>query len=180
MVGALVWSSAGAGAQSPATTTEAWRSSWSAFVQAVEQWRAAGNTVPTASFESLIKGDPMPPDLPAMKKFGGAVTFEGTFKAVGTYAMMSGMTAKIQLDLPASKGKAADHAFEGMAHIYPATDAIGVWKAIPAGSVVKFRAVVKGVAAMEPSPGRLAYIVLLQDARPLTTSISTRGLSGPD
>lgn len=41
-------------------------------------------------------------------------------------------------------------------------------------AAVKFRAVVKGVASMEPSPGRLAYIVLLQDARPLTTSMPPR------
>ena len=163
IVGTL--SSASVWAQSGGAATEPWRSSWTRFVQAIEEWRSAGNVVPTASFDSLIKGDPVPLSLPVMKRFGGTVTFEGNFKGVITHAMMNGMQAKLDLDLPDSKGTAADHKFEGMAHVYPAAGAIDNWKAVKAGTAVRFRAVVKGVAMMEPSPGKIAYIVLLQDAQ---------------
>lgn len=138
-------------------TGQAWRTSWEAFGQAIDDYRKTAKEFPQASFQSLAKGQPVPETWAVMKVFTGQVTFEGTLKALDEKSVMDGMPFKLEFDFPGKSPVA-------WKHIYPKATAIDAWKATKPGTQVKFRATVRGVAGMEPIKDAFAYMVLLQDA----------------
>jgi hypothetical protein len=146
----------GTGRAAAPVSTPAWRTSWQAFSQAIDDYRKTEKEFPQASFQSLVKGQPVPETWAVMKTFTGQVTFEGTLKGFDEKNVMDGQPFKLDLDLGQS--------LIAWKHIYPKATSVDAWKAVQPGTMVKFRAAIKGVAGANPLKDAFAYMVLLQDA----------------
>jgi len=142
-------------------TAQSWRTSWTSFVEAIDSFRKQNKEFPQASFQMVTSGQPVPDKWLVMKQFNGRVTFEGTFRRVTTDSLMEGMTAKLEFEMPKSPVAGA------VLHLYPSAASLPTWKTLPTGAITKYSAVVTGVSGVEPLPGRIGYIVLLQNAEPL-------------
>jgi hypothetical protein len=138
-----------------------WRSSWALFL---EEFLNSKIQVPRATEEAMETGKRESNDSDAMKRFGGEVLFEGTFRAITTEEVMQGMTKKIDINLPRPSSLQDKGDVGWIVHIYPKSGSIQTWESLKPGAKVSFRALVKGISGMSPLANTFVYSILLEEA----------------
>ncbi|MDQ2920562.1 MAG: hypothetical protein M3R52_02945 [Acidobacteriota bacterium] len=154
--------------------TEEWQTSWIKFVQEVDAFRQQhqneSEQVPETTFQMTLHGQRVPQSWGIMKRFGGTVEFEGTFKGIKLPSekekLMEGQTVKLDLAMPTNFPKALENYGGALLHAYPKSSAVEAWQKTSIGASVRFRATVTGVAvfAMPIRGGLFQYHVLMEDA----------------
>lgn len=157
------------GNSSAASRAEPWRTSWTQFAQATKAYldqelatHPEKPEFPAGGRNMLSVGEPTPPDLPVMKRFNGPVVFEGKLVAVNTKAedLMKGQPFKLEFEMtePGVAGWLIKPT-----HVYPVASDTEKWRAIPLGTVVKFKSQITGLSAFGMS-GKYFCLVLLTKA----------------
>lgn len=156
----------GTAQQNVTARTEEWRQSWASFLQAIDAARKTESKFPKASLEFLAKGQEVSvEEWPFMRHFQGSVTFEGELQSVRTpptesdefkHTILSGHDTKLKFKMD------PDAAWF---NVYPKKTVIPTWKAMPIGSRVRFRAEVRGIAAV-PMGDKVYFGILVVDAEP--------------
>lgn len=147
-----------------------WRASWVVFADTIDKFRKATADFPSPSFQMLLRGQELPDSFSVKQRFGGQVTWEGTFAGVLTKdsegaSLLEGHVYKLDVKMP-------DVTKQGfILHVYPRAADIEKWKAAPAGPSVRFSAQLKGIAGFQTSEmvakDAVVYYLLLVDAVPV-------------
>lgn len=160
-----------------AQATQRWRTSWTDFLISVDSVRRSSPSVPQATFPMLISGAAVPDSVPVMRHFSGRVIWEGKLLRLVTKdsadaSLAPGNEYKLDIEMPLI---ASDRGFNGKlsakVHVYPGAGTVEQWRNYPAGSVVRFSAMVGGVAAVQPlaemrSNNQAGYLIYLTGAAP--------------
>jgi len=146
-----------------------WRTSFAAFAKAVDEFPR--NDLPFCSTGESERGRKVSSDAPVMKRFGGAVEFEGNFEGIFTDTSLTGLPKReqIRMEMPWPKELSANGNYT--LALYPKKGTLKTWRALETKSRVKFRAVVAGITRFEPwIPGShvQGISILLEDAEIVT------------
>lgn len=153
-------------------TQEPWRTSFDAFVRAIAAFpiNEIPYVTPEAGAVRELQGLRVSGDRSVMKRYGGRVEFEGTFKAV-TRDWNSALAKPreyeridIEMAWPAIEGP---NPTNWTIRIYPKARSLKNWKALKPDTAIRFGAVVTGIALHHtwiPGVDLRWYSILLEDA----------------
>jgi hypothetical protein len=162
--------------EEPATTPEAWQTSFSAFVREVAEW---GGDKPGASLIAMNHGQVVPSkEWEIMKKYENKkVTWEATFQGMKQdWFLLSDKDGKLvgkemdKVDLKFGMDKFSTNGSSWVIndpwiHVYTQQTEVARWKEVSAGSRISFSALVVGIAYFQASPGLMCPTILLTDAK---------------
>lgn len=104
---------------------------------------------PKTSFDFFLKGGAVPREWEVMRLYAGEIEWEGIFEGFDTSEGIAGRTKRIKVQN------------YGMAlHLYPAESSLKSWENLSAGSKVRYRGMVEGIAGF-PVPGKEKGIVMM-------------------
>lgn len=127
--------------QNGKTDTASWRTSFAAFITAVD--KVPLSEIPLSSSEG-IAGRRVSSGAAIMKRFGGEVEWEGLFQGIVTEELPSrAKREKIDISMDRPSGLKGNTVWEF--HLYPKAGSLRAWKRLAPKTPVKFRAVVTGI-----------------------------------
>lgn len=143
-----------------------WRTSFDAFVKALDEFPPGEVPFSTAEGADLT-GQRVSGDTAIMKRFGGTVEFDGVFQEIVTSNSSSApqkKREKIDISMALPSGLSPDTSWT--LHLYPKAGSLREWRALTPKTPVKFRAVVTGITRSHTfitGVDLRAYSILLED-----------------
>ena len=143
-----------------------WRTSFDAFVKAIDEFPVGEVPFSTAEGTDLT-GQRVSGDAAVMKRFGGTVEFEGVFQGIVTSSSPSApqkRREKIDISMALPAGISPNTSWT--LHLYPKAGSLKAWRALAPKTPIKFRAVVTGITMSHTfitGVDLRAYSILLED-----------------
>jgi hypothetical protein len=152
--------------------TTRWRTSFEAFVQAIEEFPPDDVSFSTAE-EGEWTGKRVVADEPIMRRFGGEVEFDGVFEGLEADSPPMDPGEKreklhVSMDWPAGLRPTT----LWKVHLYPKASSLPAWRALEPKSPVRFRALVTGITVFTTFiPGvHQGIAILLEDVEIVSCS----------